>query len=118
MNDEGQEELQKLQQEKVKAEQDRLQNSYRDKGFQKISYKEYEALRNKKKPAKKIPAHIQLILGTPFLIICCFGLIFIPYMLFVIATGKDASAHKSSPSAITKSSSDAKAASLKGTKAK
>ncbi len=118
MNDEGQEELQKLEQEKIKAEQDRLQNVYRDKGFQKISYKEYEALRNKKKTPKKIPAHIQFILGTPFLILFCFGIFFIPYMLFVIATGKDASAQKSSPSSITKSSSEAKPASVKGSKAK
>ena len=118
MSNEGQEELQKLEQEKNKAEQDRLQNVYRDKGFQKISYKEYEALRSKKKTPKEIPAHIQFILGTPFLIIFCFGIFFVPYMLFVIATRKDASAQKSSPSVITKSSSEAKAASLKSSKAK
>ena len=118
MNDEGQEELQKLEQEKIKAEQDRLQNVYRDKGFQKISYKEYEALRSKKKTPQKIPVPIQFILGTPFLIIFCFGIFFIPYMLFVIATGKDASADKSSPSAITKTSSDAKTSSLKSSQAK
>ena len=101
MNEEGQDELHKIEQEKLKTEQNRLQDSYKNKGFQKMSYKEYEALRNKKKKPREIPAHIKFILSTPLLIIFCFGLFLIPYTLYAVATGKETSKKNHSWDAVT-----------------
>jgi len=64
-----------------------LKKKYKQKGAQQLTLAEY--LANKKKAKKRkgqIPTHIKIILATPFLIIFCFGIFFIPYMLYLIAT--------------------------------
>lgn len=65
-------------------EQQSIQNKYKDRGFQKLSYAEYTALqkKNAKKFKLKLPSYIQFVLGTPFLIIFCFGIFFIPFIYF------------------------------------
>ena len=66
-----------------------LAQKYRAKGFQKLSLAEYEALKTKRARKKgfSIPLHFKFILSTPLLIIFCFGILFIPYIIYVIATG-------------------------------
>ena len=67
---------------------------YKNRGYQQLSWKEYQALQEKKQARKglKIPIHLKLILGTPFLILFCYGIFFIPWMLYLIATSPSAPA--------------------------
>lgn len=85
--------------EKELAEEQRLAQAraqmaakLKAKGAQSMSYKEYETLRTRKEKAKakklKIPAQLKIALSTPAILIACFGVVFIPYVLFLIATGK------------------------------
>ena len=67
----------------------------------KISYKDYLAQKEKEKKKKsfELPLPVKIILLTPFLIITCFGLFYIPFMAFQVATSPahaDKSAHQSS----------------------
>lgn len=54
----------------------------------KISYKDYLAKQEKERKKKplEIPLPVKIILLTPFLIIACFGLFYIPFMAFQVAT--------------------------------
>lgn len=75
------------QQTKEKAE---LSQKYKAKGAQNMTLKEYLALKKKKSQTQKpqLPAPVKIILATPFILICCFGVLYIPYMIFQIAVGK------------------------------
>lgn len=84
-----------------KAKQQKaLAEKYKERGFQRVSWMEYKTLQSKS--AKKyrllkkwkIPPHLKFILGTPFLIIFCFGLIFLPFMIYLVATGPSADSKK------------------------
>jgi len=70
----------------------------------KISLKDYlnqKAQETKKKKKSKLPMPIVIFLATPFLIVFCFGLFFVPYLIYQIATGKSA-AEKSQSQITTK----------------
>ena len=70
-----------------------LSDKYKLKGAQQLTYAEYQALKTKNsKPRFTIPPFVKFILGTPFIIIFCCGVIFIPYMLYIIATSPSAPA--------------------------
>ncbi len=57
----------------------------------KITLEEYLALAKKnKKSSFEIPPAVKIALVTPFIIIFFFGLFYIPFMLFIIATSKPA----------------------------
>ena len=62
------------------------------KGAQSMSYKQYMDLQARREKSKKpaLPTPIKLIVATPLLLIACFGVFFIPYIIFQIATGKTA----------------------------
>ena len=70
-------------------EKEILAQKYRAKGFQSLSLAEYEAIRSRRNAKKffKIPPFIQFTLGTPFLIIFLLGLFFIPWIIYLIASG-------------------------------
>jgi len=64
-----------------------LKKKYKERGFQQLSLAEYYAMKKKAQRKKiQIPVHIKIIIATPFLIVFCFGVFFLPYMLYVIAT--------------------------------
>ena len=67
-----------------------LNEKLKAKGAQSLSYKEYLALKAKKEKAAqaKIPIQLKFILSTPILLVVCFGVLFIPYILYLIATSK------------------------------
>ena len=55
----------------------------------KISYKDYLAKQEKERQKKPlvIPLPVKIILAVPFLLIACFGLFYLPFMAFQVATG-------------------------------
>lgn len=67
---------------------EKLTAVYKDRGFQQMSWEEYKAQQEKNKSKKKfqVPTHVKFILGTPFLLLFCYGIFFIPWMLYLIAT--------------------------------
>ena len=68
-----------------------LADKYKLKGAQQLTYNEYQALKAKNsKPKFKIPPFVKFILGTPFIIIFCCGVFFIPYILYLIMTSPSA----------------------------
>ena len=78
-----------------------LSDKYKLKGAQQMTYAEYQALKAKSnKPKFTIPPVVKFILGTPFIIIFCCGILFIPYMLYTIATSPSAPAPKDKPETI------------------
>ncbi len=82
-------------------EKELLAGKYRAKGAQTLSLKQYLELEAKKKKAlkPKVPAYLKFILATPFIIVSCFGAVYIPYMLYQIATGKSTAATEQKKSA-------------------
>jgi len=66
-----------------------LKQKYKAKGCQTLSLAEYQALRAKRSRKKRagIPIHFKFVLSTPLLIIFCFGVLFLPYIIYRIATG-------------------------------
>ena len=54
----------------------------------KVSYKEYLAQKAKESKKKnfELPLPVKIILLTPFLLLCCFGLFYLPWIIFTIAT--------------------------------
>lgn len=75
--------------DREQKEKEILSQKYRAKGFQSLSLSEYESIKARKNKTKKFkaPPFIKLIAGTPFVIIFIFGLLFLPWIVFVIATG-------------------------------
>lgn len=74
------------QQKKEKA---LLNQKYKEKGFQQLSFEEYLALKRKEKKRYKktrLPGFFKIIFSTPFLILFCFGLFYIPYLIYLIIT--------------------------------
>lgn len=69
-----------------------LNDKYKARGAQSMSMAEYLALKekNSKKPKLQIPTFVKYILGSPFIILFCAGLLFIPYILYTIATSPSA----------------------------
>lgn len=69
-----------------------LADKYKLKGAQQMTYADYKALqaKNKKTSKFKIPIFVKFILGTPFIIIFCCGILFIPYILYLILTSPSA----------------------------
>ena len=65
-----------------------LGDKYKEKGIQQLTLKEYEALKNKKAKKFQIPQQIKMVLLTPVLLLFCAGVFFIPYILYLIATGE------------------------------
>jgi len=65
-----------------------LTGKYKQKGFQKISIEEYEAMRAKKSKRRKIkiPAAIKFVGNSVSMVIFCFGIIFVPWILYYVAT--------------------------------
>jgi len=70
-------------------EKEILQQKYKAKGCQTLSLAEYQALRAKRSHRKKsgLPAPVKFVFSTPLLIIFCFGVLFLPYIIYMIATG-------------------------------
>ncbi len=66
-----------------------LSKNYKEKGFQQMTLKDYNALKLKKekKQKKEMPAAVKYILMTPFILIFCFGLFFIPFMIYQFFVG-------------------------------
>ncbi len=64
-----------------------LKALYEKKGVQQVPLKDFLQQRRKRR-RKSIPVPIvfKIILGTPFLLLFCFGLFFLPYIIFLIAT--------------------------------
>lgn len=78
-----------------------LADKYKLKGAQQITYAEYQALKAKNSRRRFIiPPFVKFILGTPFIIVFCCGLVFIPYILYLIATSPSAPAPKDKPETV------------------
>ncbi len=77
--------------ERLPEERQHLEEEYKKRGAQSISYKDYIAQRDKKRNRKKIviPLHIKFILGTPFLILFGYGIFFIPWIIYVVLTNPE-----------------------------
>ncbi len=63
------------------------------KSKEKIELKDYleaKAKEAKKKKNSQMPLPVKIFLLSPFLIIFCFGIFYIPFMIYQIATGKAA----------------------------
>lgn len=93
-------EREKRRLEEEEKERQLVRTKYRDRGFQKMTLADYEALRNKKSRFRffQLPLYMQFILGTPLLIIFCAGLYFLPYILFLIASSPAVEAGPHAPS--------------------
>ena len=75
-------------------------NKYEAKGAQQVSLQEYLSRQEKAKKSQfKIPPAVKYILAAPFLIIFCFGLFFIPYMIFKAITSTSADTQVTAKSA-------------------
>lgn len=80
-----------------------LTDKYKLKGAQQMTYAEYAALKEKQSKGRKfeIPIIVKFILGTPFIIVFCCGILFIPYILYLIATSPSAPPITDEPSSST-----------------
>jgi hypothetical protein len=59
-----------------------LATKYQEKGAQKETYKEYLARREQEKNKEfKIPKPVQYVLLAPVVLLCIFGVFFIPYLM-------------------------------------
>jgi len=102
--------LEKEQQREQQRKEEKalLAQKYKSRGVQQLSLSQYEALRaaRKKKTGIKIPVPVKFIFATPVLFIFCYGLFFIPFTLFQIATAKSAEEKKASGASFTKQLND------------
>ena len=82
-----------------------FRSKYKAKGAQQVSYKEYLARQEKAKNSKpKIPSFIKYILMAPLLLVGCFGLFFIPFLIFKAITSPAIDSHQiTQKSSISKS---------------
>ncbi len=78
-------------------ERQHVEQEYKKRGAQSISYKDYIAQREKKRNRKKlsIPLHVKFILGTPFLILFGYGIFFIPWIIYVVLTSPEGKSSES-----------------------
>ena len=82
-----------------------FKNKYQAKGAQQVSLQEYLTSQEKTKSKLRMPSYLKFILAAPAVLLCCFGIIFIPYMIFQAINadaGNDKGVH---PQISTKSSS-------------
>ncbi len=84
-----QQELERHKEKERKREKALLNEKYREKGIQQLSLAEYEALRASRKRKKRlnIPTPVKFIFATPVLFVFCYGVFFIPYTMYQVATG-------------------------------
>ena len=77
---------------KIAKDKALVQEKLKSRGQEQMSYKDYQALKAKKaQPSKfQIPVYVKYILLTPFLLLFAFGILYIPYSIFMILTGKAA----------------------------
>ncbi|MDP2653666.1 MAG: hypothetical protein Q8Q08_06505 [Candidatus Omnitrophota bacterium] len=70
-----------------------LTDKYKAKGAQKVDYKEYLAMQRKQaqQPKFRLPVYAKILLVTPFLIIFCFGVFYIPFLIFKAASSSSKS---------------------------
>jgi hypothetical protein len=101
-------ELEIQQEQQRKKEQAELAEKYKSRGIQQLSLAEYEALRSarKKKSRMNIPTPVKFIFATPVLFVFCYGLFFIPYTMFQVATAKPAEKEQSAGDPFTKQLND------------
>ena len=74
-----------------------LTKKYSQRGIQKMSLSEYDALRRKKalrQQERKLPRPIKLLLSVPVFIIFAAGLLFLPYLLYLVATSPSSDSKK------------------------
>ena len=91
MPEENEDLLKQKQAEAMAKEQEErtaLRAKIMKKGVQKQSLQEYLAQQEKKKKKKElsIPTPIKYILGSPLLVIFGFGLLFLPYVIYLTLT--------------------------------
>lgn len=69
-------------------EKETLRQAYKDRGFQQQTLKEYLAVQKLQEQRKgfRMPVALQFILTTPFILLFCLGLVFIPFMLYLFFT--------------------------------
>ncbi len=66
-------------------ESEQIQNIYKERGYQKQTFKEYmDAKKQAQKPKAPLPLPVKIILYTPLIIIACAGLVFIPFVIYLI----------------------------------
>jgi len=114
MSEEEPQKSEQLSEQEIEREQKRkkekalLAEKYKSRGIQQLSLAEYESLRSarKKKGGLKIPTPIKFIFATPVLFVFCYGLFFIPYTMYQVATGKSAEEKKSTGASFTKQLND------------
>ena len=72
-----------------REEKERLTRNYKERGFQKQSLNDYMALKRLQNRKKKVPffAVIKHILTTVFILLFCFGAIFLPYITYLFIVG-------------------------------
>ena len=65
-----------------------LRERYSRLGAQQISYEEYLALQKRLSSRRRlsIPVFVGWILSSPFLLIFCLGLVFLPYIVYLVLT--------------------------------
>jgi len=69
-------------------EKNELSQTYRARGFQQQSLDDYLAVQKlqEQKKSFRMPVPLQFILTTPFILLFCLGLIFIPFMFYLFFT--------------------------------
>lgn len=80
-----------------------LAKKYKDKKAQSLSLKEYLKLEaeKKRKPKINLPSSLKLVFAIPLTLLACCGAVFIPYILYQIAIGKNAPIEEKKPKTIT-----------------
>lgn len=65
-----------------------LTELYKEKGVQKQSYNDYLSLKKQQDQRKKfkLPAPIKFIIATPFVLLFCVGIVFIPFIIYLLFT--------------------------------
>lgn len=68
-----------------------LSQKYQERGSQRVTLAEHEAQQEKKAKKKNIKLHplAKIIVNIPLILLFCFGIFFIPFMIYSIATSKE-----------------------------
>ncbi|HSV43671.1 MAG TPA: hypothetical protein VLJ10_03865 [Candidatus Bathyarchaeia archaeon] len=76
-------------------DREELDGLYKERGFQKLSFNEYLLVKKQQSRAKlfRLPPAIQFILTTPFIILFCAGIIFIPYITYQFISAISSQSH-------------------------
>ena len=82
-----------------------FRSKYQAKGAQQVNYKEYLARQEKAKKSRlKVPSFVKYIVMVPLLLIGCFGLFYIPFLIFNAITSPSIDSHQiTQKSSISKS---------------